>query len=303
MTLSAWLPRLRLLLVMALVGLAWLAPTWPMARKLPRLLLVVDITQSMNVEDYAIAGLPKDRLSMVKTSLLKLLPDLPCQSEIGLALFTNKDTFLLFEPLPLCEHYAELSEAINRIDWRMAWAADSHVARGLFKSLRELGAQDAPPALVFFTDGLQTPSRARTPPFLLEANKVPGLIIGVGQTEASPVPEYNQQGEKIGYWHRHEAESLPGKPPGSPVLYQSPMDELALQTLAEKTGLYYHHLQGPEPLQQVLTTPALLHTQTVPVSLVPWLAGLALIIWLAPLLPICVLKHRISIWTILPARR
>ncbi len=278
------LRQARLWVVIGLVVAALMSPTWPVNRPVPRFVALIDITQSMNAEDYRLPGWPRDRLSMVKASLLAVLPRLPCASELGLALFTNKELFTLFEPLPVCQHYSELADTLEHLDWRMAWAADSHVARGLFNALRQVGEQ-SPPALVFFTDGQQTPSRVKPPPFLLDQEQVTGLIVGVGQTEPVLVPKFDVNGVKTGYWQRHEAESLPGKPPVDTKFYYSSLAELALQELAEKAGLAYHHLETPELLYKALMTGNMQVEKPLPMSLAGVLSGLALLIWIAPLLP------------------
>ena len=178
---------------LALPGLLILAalfnPRVPLEKDSYNLVFVIDITQSMNARDYHLDGLPADRLSFVKTSLKQVIANLPCGSRVGIGLFTTKNSFPLFEPLEICEHYGAIASSLMKIDWRMAWAADSHIARGLYTSLKEIGRLESKPSLVFLTDGQQTPATAKEPRFLLEAGENSGLIVGVGNLQPVPIPK------------------------------------------------------------------------------------------------------------------
>ena len=60
---------------------------------------IIDITRSMNATDYQQDNQSVSRLHFVKQTLRELLRELPCQSKIGLGLFTERRSTLLFEPL------------------------------------------------------------------------------------------------------------------------------------------------------------------------------------------------------------
>src|SRR5690606_4660785 len=117
----------RLAIHALLVSLALINPTVPVRKDSYNIVFDIDITQSMNARDYHVEGMPSDRLSFVKESLKQVVAALPCQSRVGLSLFTTKNSFLLFEPLEVCEHYSVIEQSLMKIDWRMAWAADSHI--------------------------------------------------------------------------------------------------------------------------------------------------------------------------------
>ncbi|MFM8330824.1 MAG: VWA domain-containing protein, partial [Candidatus Methylumidiphilus sp.] len=148
----------------SLLALCLARPTLPIDRPVFRYLFVIDITQSMNARDYHQDGLPADRLGFAKASIRAALEALPCGSEAGLGLFTTRNSQILFEPLEVCGHLPLLADVLEHIDWRMAWAADSHIARGVFTALREAAARGADTRLVFFSDGQQFPPEA-APPF------------------------------------------------------------------------------------------------------------------------------------------
>ena len=115
------------------------------------LTFVIDITRSMNVEDYQVNGQAVSRLEFVKQSLRDLLLKLPCESKVGLGVFTERRSTVLFEPVEVCSGFAEIDAAIAALDWRMAWAADSRIAKGLLNTLDM--RRDSGSRLVLMTDG------------------------------------------------------------------------------------------------------------------------------------------------------
>lgn len=246
------------------------------------MMLIIDITQSMNAQDYHVDNMPADRLSFVKATLKQVLADLPCESKIGLGVFSTKNIFLLFEPLELCVHYTAIEESLAKIDWRMAWAADSHIARGIYTSMKDLEKLDSTPGLVFFTDGQQTPKSAKEPPFQMEAGKIPGLIVGVGNLEAVTLPKLDSQNRQMGYWQTSDAEGRRGHNAESNGNYLTSVQEHSLQRLSVITGLAYHHLEDAEKLLKALRTAGLLQKQPVNYPIAWIVAVIALLIVLTP---------------------
>lgn len=267
-----------------LLLLALFKPSIPLRKDSYNLIFVIDITQSMNARDYHVDGMPSDRLSFVKESLKEVISALPCQSHVGLSLFTTKNSFLLFEPLEVCEHYTVIEESLMKIDWRMAWAADSHIARGLYTSLREAARIDSGPSLVFFTDGQQTPVSAKDPRFLLERGQVKGLLVGVGNLLPVPIPKYDPNNIQTGYWQFAEADRRIRKGQDALGEYLTSVQEQALQRLAGITGLHYHHLETPEQLSRALQTGDLRQQQVVRYEFSWILVLIALMIFSSPYL-------------------
>ena len=156
-------PRL-LLLVMALTLtlLALVAPLAPIKRRSFDSLVVVDITGSMNTRDYNVAGRPVSRLEFVKAALRDFVAGLPCASRLALGVFSERRSFLLFEPIEVCANYAPLAGAIEALDWRMAWEGDSRVAAGLsrlFAALPQSMPSPAPrPGHAAFSAGAAAPA-------------------------------------------------------------------------------------------------------------------------------------------------
>jgi len=161
---------------------------------------IIDITRSMNVSDYRQDGQTVSRLEFVKHSLRELLKQLPCQSKVGLGLFTERRSTLLFEPLEVCSAYTEIDTAISKIDWRMAWAADSNIAKGLLSTLEML--QKSGSSLIFMTDGQEAPpvNPKYRADFAAIKEHAKGMLIGVGGLEAAPIPKFDGQGRQIGFY-------------------------------------------------------------------------------------------------------
>ena len=241
------------------------------------LMAVVDITRSMNAEDYQLDGQPLSRLAFVKHSLRELARQLPCQSKLGLGVFTERRSSILFQPIEVCSGYAELEKTIAELDWRMAWAADSRIANGLLNTLQMLADQDA--AVLFITDGQEAPplnNRYRTD-FSAVKGKTQGLLIGAGGLQPVAIPKFDSQGQRIGVYgpddvpqrssfgesdlnpekiEGYDTRNAPfGKHAASGNEHQSALQESYLQQLAQETGLGYHHLQSVEQLSAALLQP------------------------------------------------
>jgi mxaL protein len=291
--------RFRLLaLAAALLVLAFLFPRAEAVREGVEALVVIDITGSMNTRDYVDEGRPTSRLEHAKATLRRLLADLPCGSRFALAIFTEREPFLLFEPIEVCENFSALDTAVAGLDWRMAWEGDSRVSAGLFRSIemaRRLGAD-----LVFVTDGQEAPplSAYSAPTFEGKRGEVVGLVVGAGGYQLSPIPKFDDRGREVGFYGADEVphESRFGLPPPGlekregynarnapfggtmPVgtEHLSSVREAYLRELGERTGLAYAHLVDAERLASALRAVARPHPSPAPVDLRPAWAAAAL---------------------------
>jgi len=269
------------LTAMALLATTFFHPTWNLPRATYRYLFVLDITQSMNARDYHLADLPNDRLGFAKTVLEQAILTMPCGSEAGLAVFTHKNTHLILTPLEICRHGTAIQDTLRAIDWRSAWAADSHIAYGLFDAIRTAKAVDA--TLVFLSDGEQIPNAAREPVFRGKAGEVAGWILGVGGPTPTPIPRLDMEGHPNGYW---KITDLPRQtftsryrgdtPSRRSGLLLSHLDEARLKNLAAETGLGYRRLTTAGTLLETLSQPRTARVLPRETDLRPWLGGLAL---------------------------
>lgn len=165
---------------------------------------IVDITRSMNARDYQQQGKAVNRLQFIKQSLHDVLLKLPCQSKVGLGIFTERKSTLLFQPIEVCSSFAEIDSVIQAIDWRMAWAADSRIAKGLSSSMMQLKNSDS--HIVFLTDGQEAPpiNPRYKEDFSAFKGQSTGLIVGVGGLHNVPIPKYNSQGKQDGFYQEDD---------------------------------------------------------------------------------------------------
>jgi len=272
---------MRLILLLAAFVCALLAavmPPFQMTRKVFDVLAVVDITGSMNTRDYRLGGEQVSRLTVTKIALKKMLQHLPCSSRFALGLFSERVSFLLFEPVDICKNYGALEKAIEAIDWREAWEGDSHIATGYYRAI-EL-AKSINSDLLFITDGQEAPPLPLSggPVFDGQKGEVCGLILGAGGYALSPIPKFDDRGNEIGFWGVDDVphESRFGPPPldaesregfqarnapfGSVAPkgteHLSSVRESYLKTLAAETGLAYAHMTETTDLAAELVASA-----------------------------------------------
>ncbi|WP_347986728.1 vWA domain-containing protein [Methylomonas sp. AM2-LC] len=242
-----------------------------------KVMFIVDITRSMNAEDYQMDDKRISRLEFVKRSLSNLLVRLPCQSQVGLGIFTERRSAILFEPVEVCTGFNELNKSIAALDWRMAWAADSRIASGLLNTLQQLSNKET--TLVFISDGQEAPPvnlRYRTD-FAEVKGKVKGIIVGAGGLQPVTIPKFNHKGQPSGVYgaddvpqrssfgepdlnpekiEGYDARNAPfGRAAAKGIEHLSALHESYLLQLAAETGLQYHRLQDSDELWHALQIP------------------------------------------------
>ncbi len=238
---------------------------------------IVDITRSMNAKDYQLKNEAVSRLQFIKQALNKVVLKLPCESKVGLGIFTERKSTLLFEPIEVCSSYAEIENVIDMIDWRMVWAADSRISKGLASTMTQL--QNSGSHIIFLTDGQEAPPvnpRYKTD-FSDLKGKLKGLLVGVGGLHNVPIPKYNNQGQQQGFYKQGDVphRSTFGMAPTSSVPVEgynarnapfgsakvsgdqhlTHLYEPYLQQLSHEVGWSYHRLEMSEHLNSVLQTP------------------------------------------------
>ncbi|HYE37760.1 vWA domain-containing protein [Methylocaldum sp.] len=283
-----------LALALLSVAAALFRPTLELSQAVFDHIVVVDITRSMSVADYRVEGRPTSRLESVKSALRSALRELPCGSRLGLGLFTERRSFLLFEPIEVCSGFDAVDTAIERIDWRMAWGADSRIADGLYDALSQF--QNHGSNLIFVTDGQEAPpiNRRYKREFGAFKGKLKGLIIGAGGLTPVPIPKFDERGEAIGFYSEDEVphRSSFGLPPKSPseiegyhernapfgservigTEHLSALREDYLRQLADETGLFYWRLEKTEELSAAMKKSELARFEAVAAD-IRWLPG------------------------------
>ncbi|MFA5956351.1 vWA domain-containing protein [Hyphomicrobium sp.] len=259
----------RMALLLAALGLAIAAIIgFHLVRnqRIADVLAVVDITGSMNTRDMGNPRGSQNRLEAAKTALTNLMQDVPCESRLGLGVFTERISFLLFDPVEICDNYDALEGAISGLDWRMAWEGDSYIAKGLYSAIDI--ASSLKSDLIFMTDGHEAPPLpfSGIPDFDGKPGVVKGLIVGVGGSEKTPIPKYDDEGRQVGVYGEtdvpqdnrigpapKDAETREGYNPrnapfGAAVAsgdeQLSSVKTAHLEDLARRTGLHYAGLQN-----------------------------------------------------------
>lgn len=269
-------------------------------QRLSDALVVIDITRSMNVRDMG----GKSRLDFARDTLRDWIATRPCGSRIGFALFTERRSLTLLEPVEVCADYTSLSGTLTGLDWRMAWDGDSMIQKGLDHSLKR--AQELEVPLIFVTDGQEAPPL----PFEQEPRQIDdspgGLIIGVGQETPSQIPKFDDLGREVGFYGPNDVQHAPariGAPPpdaserpgyhprnnpyGESDLdgdeHLSSLRSDYLQARASARGLGFLRMDGgPAAIERALDAHAPTHPVTVTRSLAPVFgsAALLLLLWL-----------------------
>jgi mxaL protein len=220
-------------------------------RRVYDLVAVLDITGSMNVTDQVLNGRPVTRIEIERRAIRALLAALPCGSRLGLAIFVERQPFLLFKPVEVCRNFPPLDQEIAAIDWRMGWDSESHIAESLLASMAIARAQNAD--LVFLTDGQETPPLwwSAAPGFAAARGSVGGIIVGVGARAFSPIPKFDGFGRQIGVFKPGDVPSeRDGMFRGREHL--SALDEPHLKALGAASGLSYTHLVTADGILPVL---------------------------------------------------
>ncbi|MBX9965792.1 MAG: VWA domain-containing protein [Burkholderiales bacterium] len=201
-------PRRALMLATACLVLAAWGPTvtLPLARF--HGIIVLDVTQSMNVEDYSADERPQSRLDAAKAALHEALQALPCGSRVGWGVFTEYRTLVLLAPLETCAHFRELGSTLDSIDGRLSWAGRSEIAKGIFWALRQADVMPHRPSIVFVTDGHEAPpiNPRHRPHYDGKPGTIAGLIVGTGGLQPMPIPKFDPAGRRLGYWRADEVQ-------------------------------------------------------------------------------------------------
>jgi len=299
--------RLSLMLTAAaLLAVALGGPALNLRRDVYDFLFVLDITGSMNVADSGPDGAPQRRIDFAKALVREAVSAMPCGSRAGLAIFTEHRSFVLFAPVEVCDNFLVVSTMLERIDWRMAWAARSEVAKGLYSGIeaartlgaiaREGGARRT--RLVFMSDGHEAPpvNPALRPRFGGQAGEVHGVLAGIGGAVPSPIPFLDENDRIIGYWGHDDVLQVDRYSLGRPSTgaaepmagidasdvrqriaagteHLSSLRESYLQQLANETGLDYVRATTPAAFARRLLDPRLA-TQESTRTDVAWMPAL-----------------------------
>ena len=206
---------------------------------------------------------------------------LPMFALLGWAAFTEYRTLLLLAPIEVCGNYNDLLATLAEIDGRIRWGNASEVAKGVFWALRAAKELASQPAILFLTDGHESPPLTVFPRFDdVQPGQVRGWLLGIGGSVPQPIPRTDAEGNRIGYWRAAEVMQrnlADGQPRSREHL--SELREPHLRALAAQTGLGYSALRDPAELAHVMRDPRLARRARVDTDLrgVPALLALILL--------------------------
>jgi len=280
-----------------IMGALWL-PQVPRDVKIMDTLFVIDITDSMNVQDAEVDGKTVSRLAWAKEFTRKTMLEMPCGAHAGLAIFSEARSLVLMNPVEVCASYNDLTQMLEQFDPHMAWARSSEVSKATYTAIRQAKDIDPQPTIVMVTDGHESPPihESLFPKFSGTPGEVHGLLVGVGGDDLLPIPKTNEEGEIEGFWavndvmHQDVYASMRAD---TTVNIQKPRTEHLssqkkshLETLANRVGFAY--IASPtEPDDLVDEIRAVSETRelTIDYDLYAWLSGFALCLILLVYLP------------------
>lgn len=168
-------------------------------------LFVIDISESMNVQDADYPRPHTSRLKLAKLAVKESMASLPCGSRVSIGLFAGEEVVVLFEPLEVCRHYPAIEQVLSRLNTNMRWVGDSWIVRGLESAIKE--AEKRKLNFVMVTDADEMPHhRAPRITDLIEyQGKVKGTLWGVGGEVSLPVPKLDSNEQTLAYWTPEEA--------------------------------------------------------------------------------------------------
>lgn len=201
--------------LLAIVGLmlASINPTINFPRDFKNYVFVIDITQSMNVEDMRSDKQAISRLNFALKLIQATIKELSCGTKVSIALFANAEIVPLYVPLEICTNHVTIDDTLSHIEWRMAWRGSSHLRLGLIDASRILLLLPEPAQIIFLTDGDEAaPINAITK---IDLSPMPDsngwLLAGIGSLTASPIPKLNSKNEIIGFWSQYATKIEPSQ--------------------------------------------------------------------------------------------
>ena len=281
------------LLVLALLFLltALCLPPIPLQHDAYDCIVIFDITQSMDVEDYELGGAPASRLAYAREAARRALRELPCGSRVGWGAFAGYRTLLLLAPVEVCGNYGDLLSSLAKIDGGMRWENASEITKGVYWSMRAAKDLGSNPGIIFVTDGQEAPPLDPTnvlPMFDdLKAGQVHGVLMGAGGELPMPIPKTDDEGNREGYWRADEviqpgeltpdSRTQESKAPGTEHL--SALHERHLEDIAQQVGFSHARLTNLESIAGAMLDKrfARRHTAATDLYWMPTLIALVLL--------------------------
>lgn len=289
-----------------LLIIALFRPAIPVKHNIYSYFFVLDITQSMNTVDMEIDDKPASRLAHTRQILHEAISSLPCGTKVGIGMFSGVNVVTLFFPIDVCANFSSIKEALDHIDWRRAWTADSRIRESLLSTAQVINNFPEPAQVVFFTDGEEAPKlHAFNTRDLKTLQGADGwLLVGIGSDKGGAIPRYDSKNQLTGYWSHESMQLVPGAAPiaAAGILqrksdtaesvkdrYISRLAEPYLQSLAREIGASYIRGDHLQPLLSGMKkqSPARREWAEFPIdSILASLAGVLLLLAYLPRHPL-----------------
>lgn len=238
-----------------LLVVALFLPSFSIKHDTYEYIVIFDITQSMNVEDYELGGSPVTRLTFARETARHALRELPCGSKVGWGAFAGYRTLLLLAPVEVCENYGDLLTSLDKVDGSMRWENASEITKGVYWSMRAAKELNSRPNVIFVTDGQEAPPLDPTnllPMFDdLKPGQVGGWLLGAGGYTPLPIPRTDEDGNPEGFWRADDVTQPSDIIPGSTAPakeHLSGLRETHLHDVARQVGWNYKRLSNPESM-------------------------------------------------------
>ena len=291
-----------LLAAFSLLSLALLQPSIPVKRDIYSYFMVVDITQSMNVMDMKINGKASSRLDYTKQMLRETISSMPCDTKVGIGLFSGVNVVALYLPIEVCENFSSILDTLDHIDWRSAWTADSRVRESMLSTARVLSNFPEPAQVIYFSDGEEAPKlhsfNTRDLSTLQHADG--WLLVGIGSLQGGAIPKFSEKNQLLGYWSHESMQLAPGAAPiaaagllkrtndiaeGTHDRYLAKLSESSMQKMAKEIGADYVRGDSLQTLLAAMKKQNPAQTAWAPFNLSSTLALLAGLLLISAYLP------------------
>lgn len=182
--------------------LALIKPQIQLKQDVHNYLLLADISQSMNAEDVKVNNKIVNRLVYTQHLMKQVVKTSPCGTYVSVGVFAAENIGLLFMPLEVCANYDIINDTINHLEWRMAWSGNSRITFGIKAAEEIFDYLNMPAQMLFFTDGDEAPKANGINKLDISDVRIGKnvILVGVGSETPSPIPRYNTNNVKVGYW-------------------------------------------------------------------------------------------------------
>lgn len=187
-------------------------PKVTIERDIYNYIFVVDISQSMLTKDMTIDGEKISRLDFSKKLLQGIMDQLPCKTNVSVAMFAGVSVAATYTPINVCDNFSAISSTIQYLDWRSVWSGNSRIREGFSSLARLIRSFPQSARVVFLTDGEEAPKlhAFNTRDLSQFQGESDWLIVGIGSEEGSAIPKYDSENQLIGFWSNESFALQPG---------------------------------------------------------------------------------------------